>query len=177
MSESTNLRLAALNRLPTEELTAALFRCCGSRNWVEKVAAQRSFKDERALFEAAEQIWQKLDRADWLEAFTHHPKIGDTDSLRRKFATTKQWAEGEQSGVRTASEDVLCALLEGNRSYEARFGYIFIVCATGKSAAEMLTILEARLPNDPEAELKIAAGEQSKITHIRLQKLLETFSS
>jgi 2-oxo-4-hydroxy-4-carboxy-5-ureidoimidazoline decarboxylase len=124
------------------------------------------------VYAAADAIWLKLDRADWLEAFTHHPKIGDMDSLRAKFATTKEWAAGEQSGVNAANEEVLRGLADGNREYEQRFGHIFIVCATGKSAQEMLTLLRARLHNEADKELRIAAGEQAKITRIRLEKLL-----
>ena len=109
--------------------------------------------------------------ADWLEAFAAHPRIGDLDALRKKFASTANWCAGEQAGVAAADEAVLTALADGNRAYEARFGYIFIVCATGKSAAEMLAILTARLANDPEVELKVATAEQAKITRLRLEKL------
>ena len=104
-----------------------------------------------------------------IEAFDHHPRIGDRDSLRRKFAATRALSEREQSGVGGASEDVLAALLDGNRAYEARFGYIFIVCATGKSAEEMLALLEARLQNDPAIEIRIAAEEHAKICDLRLR--------
>ncbi|NUO80414.1 2-oxo-4-hydroxy-4-carboxy-5-ureidoimidazoline decarboxylase [candidate division KSB1 bacterium] len=135
--------------------------------------AQRfPFQTKEELCAAAEEAWFKLLPNDWLEAFAHHPKIGDVDSLRAKFASTRQWAEGEQAGVHEASEAVLLALAEGNAQYENKFGYIFIVCATGKSAAEMLAILQARLLNDHATELQIAAVEQSKITKIRLEKLL-----
>lgn len=135
--------------------------------------AQRfPFQNEEELFTVAEEIWFKLLPNDWLEAFAHHPKIGDMNSLRAKFANTQQWAASEQAGVNTASEAVLHALAEGNAAYENKFGYIFIVCATGKSAEEMLAILQARLPNDHATELYLAAVEQSRITRIRLEKLL-----
>lgn len=135
--------------------------------------AQRfPFQNQAELFAAAEEIWFKLLPNDWLEAFAHHPKIGDLNSLRAKFASTRQWAEGEQARVSTASEEVLRALAEGNAQYENKFGYIFIVCATGKSAEEMLTILQSRLSNEHATELYLAAVEQSKITKIRLEKLL-----
>ena len=130
------------------------------------------FQKKEELFAAAEEIWFKLLPNDWLEAFAHHPKIGDVDSLRAKFASTRQWAEGEQAGVNAASEETLQALAEGNAQYESKFGYIFIVCAAGKIAEEMLAILQARMPNDHVTELQIAASEQSKITKIRLEKLL-----
>ena len=109
---------------------------------------------------------------DWKEAFAHHPKIGDFESLKKKFASTRGWAEQEQSGSQNASMAVLQALALANQTYENRFGYIFIVCATGKSAEEMLKILESRLNHDPKIEIKIAAQEQDKITKIRLEKLI-----
>ncbi len=109
-------------------------------------------------------------RADWLQAFASHPRIGDRDALRAKFAATGAWTAHEQSGVDGAPEDLLGELAEENCRYEARFGYIFIVCATGKTAGEMLALLKERLTNDAGLELKIAAGEQAKITRIRLEK-------
>ena len=125
------------------------------------------------LLEDAEEQWFKCSEEDWKEAFAHHPKIGDIDSLKKKFASTAKWASAEQSGVNTASENTIEALAEGNKKYEDKFGYIFIVCATGKSAEEMLGILESRLQNDPKEEIEIAADEQNKITKLRLEKLLE----
>lgn len=124
------------------------------------------------LFRAADQKWNETGPEDWLEAFSHHPKIGDLGSLQQKFANTSNWAQNEQSGVNGSTIDIIEALAAGNKAYEEKFGYIFIVCATGKSAAEMLDILQSRLPNVPETEMKIAAAEQHKITRIRLQKLL-----
>jgi 2-oxo-4-hydroxy-4-carboxy-5-ureidoimidazoline decarboxylase len=161
-----------LNQLPVLEARDALTRCCGAARWVDGMLSRRPFRDAPDLFDQADRVWQALGPQDWLEAFTHHPRIGDLASLRAKFASTAQWASGEQAGVQSADEAVLEALAEGNRAYEAKFGYIFIVCATGKSAAEMLAILQSRLPNHPELELRIAAGEQAKITKIRLEKLL-----
>ena len=149
-----------------------LIRCCGSRSWAERVAASRPFASREALMACADDIWKRMKRADILEAFTHHPKIGDVASLRKKFASTAAWASGEQSGVNAAAEATIQGLAQGNADYEARYGYIFIVCATGKSAEEMLDILRSRLGNDPEQELAIAAGEQGKITRIRLEKML-----
>ena len=166
------MNLDLFNRLSTDEAMRALLRCCGSRRWAQAVASQRPFSDEAAILAAADEVWWKLDPGDWLEAFTHHPKIGDIDSLRAKFASTKEWAAGEQAGVNVAGEDLLSGLADGNRDYERKFGYIFIVCATGKSAQEMLTLLRERLKNDAGKELRIAAGEQAKITKIRVEKLL-----
>ena len=131
------------------------------------------FPDEESLFIESEKIWFACNENDWKEAFTHHPKIGDIDSLKKKFGSTAQWASGEQSGVNVAAHDILEALAAGNEMYEKKFGYIFIVCATGKSAEEMLGILQARLRNSPETEIEVAADEQNKITKLRLEKLVE----
>ena len=161
-----------LNTLPVEEAEAVFLRCCGATQWARQMTARRPFADPAALFAAADEIGAGLSRDDWLEAFAHHPRIGDLESLRTRFANTRAWAAGEQAGAASASEEVLHALAEGNRAYEERFGYIFIVCATGKSAGEMLGLLHARLPNDPAAELHVAAEEQRKITHLRLEKLI-----
>jgi 2-oxo-4-hydroxy-4-carboxy-5-ureidoimidazoline decarboxylase len=120
---------------------------------------------------AARDVWSALSREDWLEAFAHHPRIGDVDALRQRFPATHDLSTREQSGMSGAPEAVLAALADANRAYEEKFGYIFIVCATGKSADEMLALLEARLPNDEATELRIAAAEQAKITELRLERL------
>ncbi|QHV94193.1 2-oxo-4-hydroxy-4-carboxy-5-ureidoimidazoline decarboxylase [Spirosoma endbachense] len=164
--------LPELNQLPVNQLKAALVTCCGSTAWVNEMAKTFPVESKESLFEQAEISWFSLNESDWREAFDHHPKIGDINSLREKFANTSTWASGEQSGVSTASQQVLEDLSEGNRLYETKFGYIFIVCATGKSADEMLEILNSRLPNSPEDEILIAMQEQNKITKIRLEKLL-----
>jgi 2-oxo-4-hydroxy-4-carboxy-5-ureidoimidazoline decarboxylase len=166
------MTLEELNALSPEAARGELARCCGSSRWVEEMLKRRPFRAESNLLEAAEAVWKSLSAEDWKEAFGHHPKIGDVKALREKFAATAAWAEGEQSSVSTATEDVLHALAEGNRQYAERFGYIFIVCATGKRADEMLTLLKERLNNDARQELLIAAGEQDKITKLRLQKLI-----
>ncbi|CAN5643799.1 2-oxo-4-hydroxy-4-carboxy-5-ureidoimidazoline decarboxylase [soil metagenome] len=163
--------VAAINAHTSDDAIAAFLRCCGSTRWAKTMNARRPFTSSESLFTAATEIDCELTRADWLEAFAAHPRIGDVDTLRKKFASTAHLCEGEQSGVLGASEDVLERLSAGNRRYEDRFGYIFIVCATGKSANEMLALLESRLPNDPLTELTIAAGEQAKITRLRLEKL------
>ncbi|HEY2882476.1 MAG TPA: 2-oxo-4-hydroxy-4-carboxy-5-ureidoimidazoline decarboxylase [Pirellulales bacterium] len=160
-----------LNRLDDQLLPAALTKCCASRRWVETMAAARPFADDEAVLQTAATIWNRLPSADWREAFAAHPKIGDLESLRAKFGNTRDWASGEQSGVASAAENTIQRLAELNRDYEAKFGYIFIVCAIGKTAEEMLAILQQRLPNDLEHELAIAATEQLKITLLRLQKL------
>jgi 2-oxo-4-hydroxy-4-carboxy-5-ureidoimidazoline decarboxylase len=165
------MNLDALNAMPPDAARGAFLRCCGSRRWADQMLARRPFASDAELFAAADEVWTSLGPDDWLEAFAGHPRIGDLDGLRKKFANTADWASHEQSGVAAANEEILRRLAEGNRRYEERFGYIFIVCATGKTAAEMLDILNARLSNSPEQELAIAAAEQAKITRLRLQKL------
>lgn len=161
-----------LDALPSDAARAELERCCGSRRWVESMLSRRPYRSREALLQAADDADRAMTSADWLEAFTHHPRIGDVASLRAKFATTATWAAGEQSGAAVASEETLQALARGNDDYAAKFSWIFIVCATGKSADQMLALLRERLPNTPERELAVAAGEQAKITRLRLEKLL-----
>jgi 2-oxo-4-hydroxy-4-carboxy-5-ureidoimidazoline decarboxylase len=163
-----------LNHLSFDDAREALARCCGATRWITGLLQRRPFADAAALHAVADEVWTTMQRADLLEAFSHHPQIGaDLESLRKKFAATAAWSAGEQSEVNTADKTTLLGLIEGNRDYLAKFGHIFIVCATGKSAAEMLVLLRARLLNGPEAELNIAAAEQAKILHLRLDKLLE----
>ena len=166
------MTLHELNTLPKQRLIEELSKCCGSSTWVKNMLPFFPADDLVELLEDAEEQWWKCSKEDWKEAFAHHPKIGDVESVKKKFASTAQWASGEQSGVNTASQKTIEALAEGNKKYESKFGYIFIVCATGKSAGEMLEILESRLPNDPEDEIEIAADEQNKISKLRLEKLL-----
>lgn len=165
------MNLESFNQLENEQAIEELMRCCGSLRWATIMASSRPFRNEQDLYEAAERVWKSLTREDWLEAFGHHPRIGDVEGLRTKFASTRAWASNEQAGAAVATDEVLAALAEGNRTYEERFGFIFIVCASGKSAEEMLSLLRDRLDNDPKAELPIAAREQSKITRLRLEKL------
>jgi len=167
------MNIEVINLLPDAEVRAAFSRCCGAAAWIDAMCASRPFADRASLFARADAIANDLTRADWLEAFSHHPQIGDVSALRDKFAATAGWASQEQRGARTASDATLEALARGNRAYAQRFGYIFIVCATGRSADEMLAMLESRLGNDPADELRIAAAEQMKITRLRLEKLLE----
>lgn len=161
-----------LNQLSPAELREALTRCCGSSHWVTQMVERHPFASAEDLFRAAERAADQLTQEDWLEAFKHHPQIGDVSALREKFAATADWASQEQAGSASASEATLQALAEGNQKYVKQFGYIFIVCATGKDADEMLALLQNRLHNDPDTELGIAAAEQRKITRLRLEKLL-----
>jgi allantoicase len=164
--------LDGLNAGSEQAVVDALSSCCGSSRWARALARKRPFASRAHLFGEARSVWWHLGDGDWLEAFAHHPKIGsNVDELRKRFQGTAAWAEAEQGGVRSATDDVLKELALKNIEYEVRFGFIFIVCATGKSAPEMLEILKARLGNARENELRIAAGEQEKITRLRLEKL------
>ena len=169
--------LKRLNALSAMEAEAELLACCGASRWVQGLVARRPFGSVAELFAAADEIWRSLGREDWFEAFSRHPQIGEKAAEKQiKSQTGRQissrWSAEEQSGAQRNSADVMARLAEGNRVYRQRFGYIFIVCATGKTAEEMLAILERRLQNDASAELTIAAEEQRRITHLRLEKLL-----
>ena len=167
-------RLAWLNGLSPEEAQSEFSRCCGCQRWAAALAQARPFASEAALYERAEALWAQTGPEEWREAMTHHPRIGDVSRLREKFKASGAWSEQEQQGMRGAGEDVVQALADGNREYEARFGFIFLVCATGKSAGQMLGLLRERMNNPPDQELRVAAGEQGKITRIRLEKLLSS---
>lgn len=160
-----------LNGLSEEAARERFFRCCGAARWVTAMVGARPFTSRTHLFGAAEQLWWGLGDGDWLEAFGHHPPIGtDAGALRGKFAATAALSEGEQAGVTGASEETLEALARANSDYMQRFGHVFLICATGKSAGEMLAALHERIANEPPAELRIAAGEQVKITRLRLER-------
>eukprot|EP00854_Cymbomonas_tetramitiformis_P024929 gene24929-30396_t len=166
--------MSRFNDLAPEKAVEEILRCCGSTQFAQKLAAARPYGSFEELITASRNIWKnEVCVTEWLAAFKAHPRIGDVDSLRKKFATTADWCEGEQSAaMRSANEDVINGLAQGNTDYEAKFGFIFIICATGKPAGVILDALRARLPNSPHHELKLAALEQQKITEIRLQKLL-----
>jgi 2-oxo-4-hydroxy-4-carboxy-5-ureidoimidazoline decarboxylase len=166
------MTIQELNNLKKTELKQELEKCCGSKSWIKKMMTAFPVSNKASLLKTAKENWKECIEKDWLEAFTHHPKIGDVNSLKKKFASTAKWASGEQYSVQTASKDIILELAEGNAEYEQKFGFIFIVCATGKSASEMLEILKTRIKNKREKELKIAASEQAKITIIRLKKLM-----
>ena len=161
-----------LNRLTGEEARAALLDCCGSARWAREVAALRPFPDVGGLLEACERVWFGLDRSDWLEAFRAHPRIGEKKAAGPTSEDARRWSEGEQSRASAAAEETKAALAQANRAYEEKFGFIFIVRATGKTAEEMLEILRGRIKNDAETELRVAAAEQWRITELRLKKLL-----
>jgi 2-oxo-4-hydroxy-4-carboxy-5-ureidoimidazoline decarboxylase len=161
-------RLREINEAPADQARAILSRACGSSRWVDRMLARRPFANDAKLLFAARNEWFGLTEVDWLEAFSHHPRIGDRAALEARFPKTHDLSAKEQAGVGAAGEDVLTALAEGNSAYFDKFGFIFIVCATGKSAEEMLALLRERLPHDRANELRIAAEEQARITALRL---------
>lgn len=165
------MTLQHFNTSTSQHIKEVLFKCCGCTNWAEQLSKKIPFTSIDELKSESDKMWFSCDKKDWLEAFTHHPKIGDIKSLEKKFASTQHWASDEQASVNIATQNVLTELKELNDAYEQKFGYIFIVCATGKSAEEMLLLLRQRLQNNLEEEIKIAAGEQNKITHLRIDKL------
>jgi 2-oxo-4-hydroxy-4-carboxy-5-ureidoimidazoline decarboxylase len=154
-----------------DEARALLFRCCGSTRWVDLMLERRPFAAMDALLEAARLIWQSLEPDDWKEAFSRHPRIGDRRATDDRFASSRTLSQQEQAGLADATPAEIAALAAGNRAYESKFGFVFLVCATGKPAAELLARLRERLANDPATELRTAAGEQAKITAIRLEGL------
>lgn len=158
-----SMDLDRFNALPADEAAEALLPCCGSRAWARWMAESRPFEDLAGVQKKSDAIWRSLGGEDWREAFAAHPRIGEKGS---------RWSEAEQAGASDATAETLTELLAANQEYEARFGHIFIVCATGKSAAQMLSLLRHRLDNDRSIELHIAAEEQRKITNLRLEKLL-----
>ena len=168
-----NEKLKRLNQAAKEAAEADFSNCCGSQTWARKMTETRPFADIAELLKNAEQIWQSLDEQDWLEAFATHPKIGAKKAVLQQSAQSAEWSNAEQSGTQTAADSVRDELEKANHLYEEKFGFIFIVCATGRSAEEMLEICRKRLNNDIDAEIRIAAKEQRKITEIRLKKLLE----
>ena len=167
------LALAQLNAMPREEAERELMTCCGSRAWARQVASGRPYADFESLLAAADGVWFALSPDDWLEAFSKHPRIGDR-AARAAPEVERRWSEAEQSRAREGAPGVLTELAIANAEYENRFGHVFLICATGRSADEILKQARKRLHNDPESELRVAAEEQRRITHLRLRKLLTT---
>lgn len=166
------MTLNEFNRQSDKLVSTAFLQCCSSETWVQRMMQSRPFPTQQQLLEQASKHWRNLQEQDYLQAFEGHPKIGDVNSLREKYAGTRALASGEQGGVAGASEEVFQELSAGNRDYEEKNGFIFIVCATGKGADEMLAMLQARLANTRAQEIKNACVEQEKITALRLQKML-----
>ena len=169
--------IRAFNDMTPEQANEAMQRCCSASRWAQSVVAGRPYASLAALMDFAAECWGNMQESDWLEAFDGHPRIGDPESLKAKYRATLATASGEQSSVQSANEETIAALAEGNEIYFNRFGFIFIIFATGKSAAEMLARLRQRLDNDRNTELAIAAGEQWQITQLRLEQLFAAVGS
>jgi len=166
--------LARWNSLLSDEAEGEILPCCGSKAWARGMAARRPILDEAALLAASDQVWKNLPASDWMEAFQNHLRIGESRAPESSSARSAAWSGEEQRRVGSASEDVKVALAKENRAYEKRFHRIFIVCATGKSAPEILEILRRRLRNDETRELHEAAEQQRQIAHLRLKKWLSS---
>jgi 2-oxo-4-hydroxy-4-carboxy-5-ureidoimidazoline decarboxylase len=163
--------LAAWNEAPETAALDAMLACCGARRWAQAMVALRPFQSVVTLSLTADEVWSTMEEADWMQAFACHPRIGQRQAARSS-AKSAAWSEQEQSSAASAANEVLTHLAEGNALYEQRFGFTYIVCATGKSAAEMLAILQRRLSSDRASELREAAEQQRQITQIRLGKWL-----
>lgn len=166
------MTLQELNSYPRYRAEGELVKCCGSTAWVRTITGRRPFASRDRLLRAASEVWWRLDAADWLEAFRAHPQIGQQRAVAPTSFQAQSWSAEEQSGMSRVGVGVTMALEKANQEYLAKFGYIFIVCAAGKCADQMLSLLKSRLANPPEAEIRVAAEEQDKITRLRLDKLV-----
>lgn len=167
------MTLKELNELPVDEAINEFEKCCGSKKWIIVMTGAIPYYSKEELLNNAEETWNGMEDEDVMEVFDHHSKIGDLSSLKEKFANTKNWSKQEQEGLNTASEDEINLLAQGNIDYEKKFGFIFLIFATGKSPEQMLEALQSRIGNTKEQELVNVRQEQLKITLLRLNKLLE----
>lgn len=163
-----------LNSLPADAAAKELLQCCGSKRWAHEVSANRPYSELEALLATAKEIWWSLQPDDWLEAFRSHPKIGEKKAADEVSAQSQAWSGHEQAGISDAAAEMVDALAALNHAYEEKFGFIFIICAMRKTSAQILSALRERLENASETELAIAAAEQSKITELRLKKLINS---
>ncbi len=166
--------LERLNLMSRSEFSKRMLDCCGSGNWASHLADGRPYPTETALYAHADRAWSKLPQKDWLEAFQHHPAIGGKRTSAKQSSRASRWSAKEQSTAQKAAPGVLSALAVANRAYAEKFGFVFLICAAGKTSEEILQSLQQRMPNDPETEMRIAAEEQQKITRLRLEKLLSS---
>ena len=167
-----NQVLRRWNQASRAEAVGEIVACCGAAAWSAMLAERRPFPDEASLLAASDEAWLSLAPSDWLEAFRSHPRIGETSAKASMPAQSASWSRQEQDGVSTSTEPVKATLADANRAYEQKFGHIFIVCAAGKSAVEILAILRRRMQNDEDTELRDAAEQQRQITQLRLKKWL-----
>jgi len=167
-----NKTFEAWNEMEPEAALSHILHCCTAHHWAEALVAQRPFASEDALFLAADAVWSTMREPDWIEAFRAHPRIGERKAAHASALSTA-WSSQEQASAQTAVAEVLDRIAAGNRRYEELFGFTYIVCATGKTMPEMLTILESRLIRDRETELREAADQQRQIMQIRLRKWLQ----
>jgi 2-oxo-4-hydroxy-4-carboxy-5-ureidoimidazoline decarboxylase len=161
-----------LNALSPDRAMDAFRSCCGASRWVMGMVSSMPFSSREAVVIAADAVWAKLGPDDWREAFAHHPRIGERPRVAKQGTQAAQWSADEQEDVSTADVAVRAELEAVNREYEARFGFIYIVCATGRSAEELLAFARERMQNSLETELRVAAEEQRTITKLRVEKLL-----
>jgi len=165
------LDISELNALPAAAAADLFISCCGSSRWVKEMVDRRPFGSIEEVLMAADQAWASTRESDWREAFAHHPRIGEKSSVATQSALASTWSAGEQAGMSASTSVMRTELAKINDEYEERFGHVYIVCATSKSADELLAVAKERMTNDPETELKAAAEEQRKITRLRLRKL------
>ena len=166
------MSLDKINTASKEEAYSIFESCCCAPTWIESMIKARPFADSSALLQVSEENFNLLKESDYLVAFEGHPQIGDLNTLQKKYVNTSNTASHEQSGMSTAEKEVLEEMVELNQTYFSKFGFIFIVCASGKSAVEMLALIKSRINNDRISEIQIAGKEQAKITQLRLEKLL-----
>jgi 2-oxo-4-hydroxy-4-carboxy-5-ureidoimidazoline decarboxylase len=169
-----NKVLARWNLLESAAAARAILPCCGSQAWAHQLASRRPIADEASLIEASAAVWSALPEQDWQEAFDSHPRIGQRHAQAQATEKALQWSAEEQRVGNSNDDATKLVLAEANRSYEQRFGRIFIICATGKISAEILAILNSRMRNDVTTELHEAAEQQRQITQLRLHRWLES---
>jgi 2-oxo-4-hydroxy-4-carboxy-5-ureidoimidazoline decarboxylase len=172
ISMSNTEKGLTINSLDAESAYKAFYQTCACNEFCKLMVETRPYINKEELFNKAKDIFKSLNKDQWLESFEGHPKIGDVNSLKEKFKNTKATASNEQSGINSASDVILNDLTLYNEKYFNKFGYIFIICATGKTALEMLTLLRKRIEHNEEEEIYIASLEQLEITLIRMEKLV-----
>ncbi len=165
--------MAAFDVASDDELRARLHSCCAAETWVERMVAGRPYRSEAALYAASDHATLALDADGLAQALAGHPRIGDAPTPHGGDRRSAAWSRGEQAGVATADASLLDQLAAANAEYERRFGHVYLVCASGRSAAELLAICRSRLDNDPESERDVVLGELAKINQLRLGKLIQ----